>query len=267
MAVNHAAMRGAAAPQNGHGGRRIGAGRKPNGARAGVSHLRRPELAWHRPAHVTLRVRRHVPSLRSRKALRRIWACFEKGAVTAEFRVVQYSIQGNHMHLICESASARALSRGMQGLAIRLARSLNKMMGRRRQPVFADRFHSQPIRTALQARNAMRYVLNNRRRHMRQFGKLAEPTYVDPFSSAWTSGAYAQALDPAYSPARLLGEEFRAPASDRQRSLLAFAARLASARLPNDRRTPRSRCDALSAPEHGNTRPVRQSTMTRSTEA
>ena len=196
---------------NGHGGRRIGAGRKPNGPRAGVSHLCRPEVSWHRPAHVTLRVRRHVPNLRTKKVLRRIWACFDKGAVTTSFRVVQYSVQSNHLHLIVESASTRALSRGMQGLAIRIARSLNKMIGHRRQPIFADRFHSRPIRTAQQARNAMRYVLNNRRRHMRQFGRLAGPLYVDPFSSAWSSGAYAQPLDAAFSPARQLGAEFARP--------------------------------------------------------
>ena len=195
----------------GHGGARAGAGRKPNASRAGVSHLRRPQVSWRIPVHVTVRVRRDVHSLRTKKALRRIWACFHQCAVTAEFRVVEYSVQGNHMHLIVEAGSTRALSRGMQSLSIRMARSLNRMMERRKRPVFADRFHSQPIRTALQARRALRYVLNNRRRHMRQFTRLASPRYVDPFSSAWGSGAFGEPLDPAYNPARVLGAEFARP--------------------------------------------------------
>jgi len=195
----------------GHGGRRVGAGRKPNGRRAGVSHLRRPELSWTRPAHVTVRVRREVPNLRTRRVLRRVWACFYACAAVPGFRVVEYSVQGNHIHLLVEAKSAKALARGMQGFSIRLARSLNKMMGRRGHSVFADRYHCQPIKTALQARNAMRYVLNNRRRHMRQFGKLAGPSFVDPYSSAWSSGAYAVALDPAFSPRAQLGAEFAGP--------------------------------------------------------
>lgn len=135
--------------------------------------------------------------------------------------MVEYSVQGNHMHLLVEAGSTRALSRGMQALSIRMARGLNRMMKRRRRPVFADRFHSQPIRTALQARRAMRYVLNNRRRHMRQFTKLASPRYVDPFSSAWTSGAFREALDPSYNPGMALGAEFaRPPPIARARSWL-----------------------------------------------
>ena len=160
---------------------------------------------------MTVRVRHGVPNLRTRKVLRRIWACFQACAATSSFRVVQYSVQGNHVHLLVEAASANSLARGMQGLSIRLARSLNKMMGRRGHPVFADRYHCRPIKTALQARNAMRYVLNNRRRHMRQFGKLAEPTYVDPYSSAWSSGAYAVALGASQSPQAQLGAEFAGP--------------------------------------------------------
>jgi hypothetical protein len=46
-------------------------------------------------------------------------------------QVVHYSIQGNHLHLIVEADDAAALSRGLQGLLIRVARSLNRVAGRR----------------------------------------------------------------------------------------------------------------------------------------
>src|SRR5438552_8044085 len=56
------------------GGKRKGAGR-PRGER--VSHHQRPRFAKQTPAHVTLRVRRHVWNLRSRRAYRRIAECLE----------------------------------------------------------------------------------------------------------------------------------------------------------------------------------------------
>ena len=40
-------------------------------------------------------------------------------------RLTQFSIQSNHAHLIVEVDDRHALSRGMQGLCIRIARALN----------------------------------------------------------------------------------------------------------------------------------------------
>ena len=46
------------------GGKRRGAGRKPKGTRAGVSHRPRPALASRYPVHVTLRLHDEAPNLR-----------------------------------------------------------------------------------------------------------------------------------------------------------------------------------------------------------
>src|SRR5262245_36116793 len=58
------------------GGRRAGAGRKPKGARAGVSHGRRPELTRRRPVHVTLRLVNGLPSLRQTTLARLLFEAF-----------------------------------------------------------------------------------------------------------------------------------------------------------------------------------------------
>jgi hypothetical protein len=46
------------------GGKRRGAGRKPNGPRAGVCHRARPRLAARFPVHVVLRAAADVGNLR-----------------------------------------------------------------------------------------------------------------------------------------------------------------------------------------------------------
>jgi hypothetical protein len=38
---------------------------------------------------------------------------------------VHFSVQGNHVHLLVEAGSRSALVRGLQGLAIRMARAVN----------------------------------------------------------------------------------------------------------------------------------------------
>ncbi len=106
-------------------------------------------------------------------------------ACTRFFRIVHYSVQGNHIHLICEAANKRALARGMQGFTIRVAKGLNRIMGRSGQ-VFADRYHPEQITSPRYARNALLYVLNNARRHSDRTGdrEAMQRTFVDPCSSS-----------------------------------------------------------------------------------
>jgi REP element-mobilizing transposase RayT len=102
-------------------------------------------------------------------------------------RLVQFSIQANHLHLIVEAEGQPALSRAMQGLAVRLARRLNAHIGRRGQ-VFSDRYHSRALRTPLEVRRALLYVLQNHRHHARihhatGLDSMSSAVYFDGFSS------------------------------------------------------------------------------------
>ena len=71
-------------------------------------------------------------------------------------------MQGNHLHLVVEAQDKEALSRGMQGLAVRLARAVNRAVGRK-GAVFADHYFARELRTPAEVRRAVRYVLDNHR--------------------------------------------------------------------------------------------------------
>nr|WP_232288328.1 transposase [Anaeromyxobacter sp. K] len=133
----------------------------------------------------------HVWNLRSQRAFRVVEAALEAATGTATatgFRVVHFSLQGNHLHLLVEADGQRALSSGMQGLCIRLAKGLNRMMGRRGK-VFADRYHARVLGTPSEVRNALAYVLLNHRSHLARLGKPAGRGGVDRFSSGrWFDG-------------------------------------------------------------------------------
>ena len=101
------------------GGKRAGAGRKPRGARAGVVHRARDEWTRPMPLHVTLRMAPHVYNLRSRRSFRVIAAALRLGGDRFDVRVVEFSVQGNHIHLVVEAPNRRALARAVQGLSIR----------------------------------------------------------------------------------------------------------------------------------------------------
>ena len=74
--------------------------------------------------------------------------------------MLQFSVQRDHVHLLVEALDVRTLSRGLQGLAIRIAKGVNCVL-RRRGRVWADRFHARILRTPREARNALIYVLKS----------------------------------------------------------------------------------------------------------
>ena len=159
------------------GGARRGAGRKPAGERACVPHRTRARFARPHPVHVTARLRAALPSLRTPVARTAIEHAFRAGRDRLGLRLVHYSIQSNHLHLLVEAADTLALCRGTRGLLGRSAKSLNGTWGRR-GPVFEDRYHVHVLRTPREVRNALRYILGNSAKHgTRSFGP-------DPCSSA-----------------------------------------------------------------------------------
>jgi REP element-mobilizing transposase RayT len=163
------------------GGRRAGAGRKPNTGRPGVWHIRRPHDDHEHPMLVTLRGARRLPSLRAEATfpkLRRALSLSNR----ANFRVVHFSVQTDHIHLVVEADGRKALTRGLQGLAGRCARAINRA-SKRRGRVWSDRYHRRPLRTPREMRAAIVYVLQNFRKHLRA------PAVIDPRSSGpWFRG-------------------------------------------------------------------------------
>lgn len=162
------------------GGTREGAGRpRVQGA---ISHAARPALASRFPVHVTLKLDPSLPNLRGKQLVRVIEVCLRRGKERVGFRLVHYSVQSHHLHLIVEAQSAAALSSGIKGLSVRLARRLNAALERRGR-VFVARYFSRILRTPGQTKAALSYVLLNGRRHDAQRGRVRSRGWIDPCSS------------------------------------------------------------------------------------
>lgn len=171
-----------------HGGARKGAGRKPKADRAGVAHRQRSPLSTRHPAHVTLKLRPGLPPLRRQAERAAILAAFARGKERFGFRLAHFTIQNDHLHLIAEAADRVALRRGLQGLAIRIARALNKLWSRQGK-VFADRYHDRILTSPRAVRNALVYVLGNGKHHAAKGRMVRVSQAVDVYSSApWFDG-------------------------------------------------------------------------------
>jgi hypothetical protein len=127
------------------------------------------------------------------------------------FRVVHFSVQRDHVHLVVEAIDRRALTSGLSGLMIRIARYVNELLSRR-GPVWADRFHTRALTSPREVRRALVYVLANARKHAAE----TLPAGIDPYSSAlWFDGWQDCSSSSGVPPPFLVRREWRDDALER----------------------------------------------------
>jgi putative transposase len=179
----------------GRGGWRKGAGRKP-GPRPCVQHRRRPLHRRANPVNLTLRARSGLPSLRSPALYRVVSACINASS-NEGFRVIVFSVQGDHVHMVVEADDHARLVSSLRSLSIRTALAVNRKLGRAGR-FWGDRYHARDLATPREVRNALLYVLRNRQKH--HPGTSSRP---DPCSSApWFDGFVDHTPSTAASPVR-----------------------------------------------------------------
>ena len=141
------------------------------------------------PVHVTMRRVAIGPSFRVQRvcaAIRAVIAGSRRNGV----RVLHYSVQDNHLHLMVEAGDAADLSNQMRTLFSRIAFAVNAV-ARRHGKLFRDRHHRRPLKTPREVRHALVYILFNDRKHRAPASASASVTSLvpapalDPCSSAW----------------------------------------------------------------------------------
>ena len=163
-------------------GKKLGRKKSPS---SGPSHQAREAFDPRHPVHVTVKVLEGLPSLRWGREYGAIVTAMREGCtrpgrlVDGVFRLVHFSVQGNHMHWIVEAGDRESLARGVAGLCVRIAKALNRLWGRKGK-VFAQRYHAHVLKTPSEVRNTLAYLFRNAEKH----GRKVPPGWMDPCTSA-----------------------------------------------------------------------------------
>ena len=166
------------------GGPRANSGRKV-GPRPKVRHRAREAHVGTSPVHVTMRRAKGVPSLRSER-LHNLLREAIRATRRAGFRIVHYSIQADHVHLVLEADDASILTNGMRSFAVRVAMRVNRrIFGRRGGRVWGDRYHTEELSFPPQVRNTLVYVLANHRKHGEHDVGVVDPCSSGPWWNGW----------------------------------------------------------------------------------
>ena len=146
-----------------------------------MPHAPRAPVSKHDPRLVTIKLVEGLPRLREWNEGRVVVHCIRE-AQRPDFRIIHYSIQSDHVHLIIEADDRDALARGMKGCNGQIARTLNGLW-RRTGKVLRERFHDRVLKTLREVHHALKYVLNNHLKHDTPFNPFAAPGDADAFSS------------------------------------------------------------------------------------
>lgn len=77
----------------------------------------------------------------------------------AGLRIIHFSFQKNHVHLIIEADSNRVLTKGMRSVTVTMAKGL------KRGKIQTQRYHLHVLKSLRETRNAVHYVLFNEQKH------------------------------------------------------------------------------------------------------
>ena len=153
--------------QGSWGGRRPGSGRKRIHSK-GVAHRAREKVTHRTPLHINFKFKTHIKNKQSLKLLKKAIM----NARAHGLRIIHFSLQSNHIHLLIESESNDILTKGMRSLTVTFAKGLKA------GKVQLERYHLHVLKTIREARNAALYVLFNQQKHER--GTYSK---VDEYSS------------------------------------------------------------------------------------
>jgi hypothetical protein len=136
------------------GGRRPGSGRK-RAHSMGVAHRAREKVSHRHALHLNIKVKVFIRNKQCLKILKRAI----KNARSHGLKVLHFSLQTNHLHLLVEAVSNEILTRGMRSLSITFSKGIAK------ERIQLGRYHLHVLRTLRETRNAAHYVLFNEQKH------------------------------------------------------------------------------------------------------
>lgn len=137
-----------------HGGRRRGSGRKRIHSK-GVAHREREKVNLRTPLHINFKFRTNIKNKTTLRLLKRAII----NSRSHGLRILHFSMQHNHIHLIVEAVSNEILTRGMRSLTVTFSKGLK--LGK----VQIERYHLHVLKTLRETRNAIQYVLFNSQKH------------------------------------------------------------------------------------------------------
>ena len=141
----------------------------------GIRHIKREII--HRPTslHLTIKVRENKADIKSKRILKALHHAILRARLKG-LRIIHYTLEYNHVHLLVEASENKILQRGMLALGISFSKAINKFKCLK-GAVYKHRYHFRKINSSRELKNVLHYIFHNGIHHKRT------KSLIDPFNS------------------------------------------------------------------------------------
>lgn len=141
----------------------------------GIRHISRERVNKPTPLHLTIKVRENKANIRNKRILKALHHAIKR-ARFKKLKVIHYTLEYNHIHLLVETSDNKILQTGMQALGISLSKAINKIK-QLKGGVYKHRYHFRKLNSRRELKNVLHYIFKNGLKHKRSYSML------DPYNS------------------------------------------------------------------------------------
>ncbi len=136
----------------------------------GIRHTKRLRLKKPSSLHLTIKVRENKADIQNKRILKALHHAIKRARLKG-LKIVHYTLEYNHVHLLVESVDNKILHSGMQAFGITIAKAINKIK-RVKGSVYKNRYHLRLINSARQLKNVLNYIFENGIKHRRTNSRI-----------------------------------------------------------------------------------------------
>jgi len=136
----------------------------------GIRHIERPRFSRPRSFHLTIKVKSNKADIQNKKILKALHHAIKRARLK-DLKVVHYTLEYNHIHLLVEAGCNRRLHSGMQAFGISLAKAINRIKAAK-GTVYKHRYHYRQISSPRDLKNVLHYIFHHGIKHKRSKSPL-----------------------------------------------------------------------------------------------
>jgi REP element-mobilizing transposase RayT len=129
----------------------------------GIRHTKRPLITKPTSLHLTVKILRTKANLKNKMVL----TILKRSIMNARkmgLRVIHFTLEYDHVHLLIEADNNFILGKGMQAFGVTFSKAINRMR-KIKGGVYKHRYHFRKIVGARQLKNVLNYIFKNGIKH------------------------------------------------------------------------------------------------------
>ncbi|MBC7538614.1 MAG: transposase [Bacteriovorax sp.] len=148
---------------------------RPSTTDVGIRHISRARIVIPTSLHLTIKVQEIAADIKTKRILKVLHHAIKRARLK-KLKIIHYTLEHNHVHLLVEARDNQILHQGMQAFGITFAKAINKLK-HLKGVVYKHRYHFRKVNSPHELKSVLHYIFRNGIKHKRTM------SMIDPYNS------------------------------------------------------------------------------------